>query len=159
MLRESHLSVLVVVLTSSLLFSGCTMGTFARVYATSGSHIALTQKEGPTAGSGICEHHAEPAYLIEAAIAVKDYVAGDEEEKSTEIPICESFEFHERLIFDSTGSIDLQRYFRDEFGTGHDFRNVSVRLKVGFIDYFANILTLGIANSQTIVITGDRFTR
>lgn len=136
------------------------MGTFSRVYATSGSSISLTQREGPTVESGICEHHAEPAYLIEAAMAVKDYVSGaEEEEKSTQLPPCESFEFHERLVFDSTGAVDLQRYFREEFGTGHDFRNVSVRLKVGFIDYILNLCTLGIANSQTVVITGDRFTR
>jgi hypothetical protein len=136
------------------------MGTFARIYATSGSHISLTQLEGPTGESGICEHRAEQAPLIEAAIAVKEYLSRDEEgEKSSELPPCESFEFHERLVFDSTGSIDLQAYFRREFGSGHDFRNVSVRLEVGFIDYILNFCTLGIANSQTVEISGDRFTR
>jgi hypothetical protein len=159
MRREFHLSAVLLALSFPLLLSGCTMGTFARIYATSGSNISLTLLEGPTGDYGTCEHDAEQAPLIEAAIAVKDYLSRDEEKKSSELPPCESFEFHERLVFDSTGSIDLQAYFRREYGSGHDFRNVSVRLEVGFIDYILNLCTLGIANSQTVEITGDRFTR
>jgi hypothetical protein len=68
-----------------------------------------------------------------------------------------SFEIHENVNFNAAESIDLQEYLREEFGTGYQFGSVSVKLKVGFFNWMLNLLTLGVANSQTIVITGDRY--
>jgi hypothetical protein len=83
----------------------------------------------------------------------------EQETKRTDLPVCESFEIHERETFDSTGSIDIQEYLREEFGTGHEFQNVSVKLRVGLLDYIFNVCTLGLANSQTIEISGNRFSK
>jgi hypothetical protein len=70
---------------------------------------------------------------------------------------CVSFEIHENLSGAEAKKIDVQEFLREEFGSGYRFGSVSVKTKIGFFNWLANVLTLGIANSQTIVITGDRY--
>ena len=85
-------------------------------------------------------------------------VAGGGKHPATDTP-CVSFEIHENLSFDDAKSIDVQEYLREEFGSGYQFGDVSVRIEIGFFNWMLNLCTLGIANSQTIVITGDRYPR
>ena len=59
------------------------------------------------------------------------------------------------MAFDSTASIDVQELLRGEFGTGHEFRNISIKIKISWFDWLLNVFTLGLANSQTIEVTGD----
>jgi hypothetical protein len=70
---------------------------------------------------------------------------------------CVSFEIHENVVFGEGESIDLQEYLREEFGTGYKFGSVSVKVRIGFFNWLVNVCTLGIANSRTITITGDRY--
>jgi hypothetical protein len=161
--RQSAIVSLLIV--SSLLLSGCAYGVRSRIFATSGNDIALTQSGTVDVAAGqVCPHFVESSYLIEKAGQLKDYVAKDPEkaatpEVSSSPPPCQSFQIHERMVFDSTGSIDIQEMLREEFGTGHEFRNVSIKLKIAWFDWLLNVFTIGIANSQTVEVTGDRFAK
>jgi hypothetical protein len=97
-----------------MLLSGCTV---ARIYATSGNNVALTQ----TVNKG-----------------------GD------------AFIITERITFDYTGAIDVQEHLRAKYGSGHQFQNVTVKLKMEALDVLINIFTLGLAQSKTFEITGDK---
>jgi hypothetical protein len=133
------------------------MGTFSRIYATSGNDISLTDTSESTRDRRDCEQHYEASDVSKAAGMLKGLFSAAKEEEEADLPTCESFKIRERSIFDSTGSIDIQELLRNEFGTGHEFQNVSVKLRVGLVDYIFNIFTFGIANSQTVEVHGNRY--
>ena len=155
-----RLAVASLVLAASLLV-GCAYGVQARIYATSGSDVSLTRSGKVDVAAGeVCPHYVESSYLFEKASELKDYMSGDsapEPEAKEPLPACQSFQIHERMAFDSTASIDVQELLRGEFGTGHEFRNISIKIKISWFDWLLNVFTLGLANSQTIEVTGDRF--
>jgi hypothetical protein len=68
----------------------------------------------------------------------------------------EPFKIEHRISFDYTSAIDVQEVLRERFGSGQRFENVSVKLKVKPEDFFINLLTLGIAQSKTFEISGDK---
>jgi hypothetical protein len=113
LVARAHAPAGVLALSSALLLCGCTFGTVARIYATSGSDISLTDTDRSEIESAVCPHRGEPSYLHKAAGAVssmKDLVTGAEHGQastglpgvSSAAPTCESFEIHERIAFDST---------------------------------------------------------
>ena len=104
----------IVMLVSLCALSGCTM---ARIYATSGNAVSMTQS-GNKAG--------------------------------------ESFKIEKRITFDYTSAIDAQELLRERFGSGHEFQNVSVKLNADFTDFLINLFTLGLAQSKTFEISGDK---
>lgn len=68
----------------------------------------------------------------------------------------ESFKIEHRLVFDYTGAVDVQELLRDRYGSGHQFENLSVKIKQEPIDIIVNIFTLGLAQSKTFEISGDK---
>ena len=68
----------------------------------------------------------------------------------------EAFKIEHRLVFDYTGAVDVQELLRDRYGSGHQFENLSVKIKQEPIDIIVNIFTLGIAQSKTFEISGDK---
>lgn len=68
----------------------------------------------------------------------------------------EAFKIEKRITFDYTGAIDVQEVLRERFGSGHEFENVSVKLKADVPDFFLNLITIGIAQSKTFEISGDK---
>ncbi len=110
-----RLAALIVVLCVSL--AGCTV---ARIYATSGNQVSLTETN-PAGG--------------------------------------EQFTIHHRLVFDYTGAIDVQELLRERYGSGHEFQNVTVKLKSDGIDFLLNLVTFGLAQSRSVEITGDKVRR
>lgn len=157
------LCLLLAMLTS---LSGCAFGTVSRIYATSGSDISLTEVRGGAATNEVCEYQEEAYLFIElaakAATTVEEAVrkgAGMEQRETKPEPKCIAFKIHERAWFSSAESIDVQEHLREEFGSGHEFRNVTIRIKIDVLDLALNIGTLGIANSQTIEITGEMHRR
>jgi len=132
----------------SLPVTGCTMGTVARVYATSGNDISLTRYDEAARAAGPCARFKESSYAVE--------IAGGGKGPASDTA-CVSFEIHENLAFSAAENLDIQEFLREEFGSGYKFGSVAVRIKIGFFNWLLNVLTLGIANSQTIVITGDRY--
>jgi hypothetical protein len=142
--------------------TGCAYGTISRVYATSGSDISLTEVRAAGEASAVCEYQKEAYLLIEVATEAASVVEGvvreqtgmdAREEKPP--PPCIAFEIHERVWFDAAESINLQELLREEYGTGHSFRNVSLRIKIDVLDLALNIFTLGIANSRSLEVSGD----
>lgn len=97
-----------------LLLSGCTM---ARIYATSGNTVAMTELK---ASAG------------------------------------EAFRIEERRTFDFTSAVDVQELLRERFGSGRQFQNVSVKVKTDAADFLLNFVTLGLAQSKTFEISGDK---
>lgn len=142
--------------------TGCTYGTISRIYATSGSDIALTEPRVAGDANVVCDYQEEAYLLIEKALEAASFVEGvvrsqtgmdaREEEPA---PPCVAFKIHERLWFDAAESINVQEYLREEFGSGHDIRNVSIEMKIDLLDYALNFVTLGIANSLTIEFSGE----
>jgi hypothetical protein len=145
--RSDFLSTLLL-LIAALAATGCTMGTVARVYATSGNDIALTRYDEAAKAAGPCIKFKESSYMVE--------VAGGGKGPASDTT-CVSFEIHENLAFSAAENLDIQEFLREEFGSGYQFGSVSVRIKIGFFNWLLNLFTLGVANSQTIVITGDRY--
>lgn len=94
--------------------SGCTV---ARIYATSGNRISLTEVD-PGAG--------------------------------------EPFRITHRIMFDYTSAIDVQEILRDRYGSGHQFQNVTLKLKSDVGDFMINLVTFGLAQSKSFEISGDR---
>jgi len=139
---------ILVLLISMVLATGCAFGTRGGIYATPGNDIALTRYDEASKAAGPCVQWKESGYLVEVAGGGK-HPAKD--------AACVSFEIHENLSFDDAKSIDVQEYLREEFGSGYQFGAVAVRIEIGFFNWMLNLCTLGIANSQTIVITGDRY--
>jgi hypothetical protein len=133
---------------AALLATGCAFGTQGRIYATPGNDIALTRYDEAARAAGTCSRWKESNYAVELAGRGK----GPEDGAG-----CVSFEIHENVLFGEGESIDLQEYLREEFGTGYKFGSVSVKVHIGFLNWLANVCTLGIANSRTITITGDRY--
>lgn len=146
-----------VILISLFFLSGCTMGTLTRIYATPGSGVSLTRLDAAAKRSGICEHSKESLYLFEVAGKIMDSLSKDKPVAKTDEPVCLSFEIHEHIRFQDSEAIDIQEYLREEFGSGYEFGSISVKLEIGLFDWCLNLVTFGIANSQTIVITGDRY--
>jgi hypothetical protein len=68
----------------------------------------------------------------------------------------EAFKIEHRISFDYTGAVDVQEVLRERYGSGHRFQNVSVKLKVKPEDFLINLVTLGIAQSKTFEISGDK---
>jgi hypothetical protein len=68
----------------------------------------------------------------------------------------ESFKLEHRLVFDYTGAVDVQEVLRSRYGSGHQFENLSVKIKQEPIDIIVNIFTLGLAQSKTFEISGDK---
>ena len=134
--------------SASLLAMGCAFGTRNRIYATSGNDIALTRYDAASKAAGTCAKWKEADYLVELAGGGK---------APAKDAACVSFEIHEDISFSDAKSIDVQEYLRQEFGSGYRFGDVSVKLEIGVWNWLLNVATLGIANSQTIVITGDRY--
>lgn len=66
------------------------------------------------------------------------------------------FKIEHRITFDYTSAIDVQEILREKYGSGQKFENVSVKLKVKPEDFLFNFFTLGIANSKTFEISGDK---
>lgn len=97
-----------------LVAPGCTM---ARIYATSGNEVSLTETSS---------------------------VGG------------ESFTIEHRIVFDYTAAVDIQELLRKRYGSGHEFQNVTVKLKIDPVDYLLNLITIGLANSRSFEITGDK---
>lgn len=68
----------------------------------------------------------------------------------------ESFTIEHRLVFDYTSAVDVQELLRARYGTGHQFENISVKIRQDPIDVIVNIFTLGLAQSKTFEVTGDK---
>lgn len=68
----------------------------------------------------------------------------------------EAFKIEHRITFDYTGAVDVQEVLRERYGSGHKFENVSVKLKVKPEDFLINLITIGIAQSKTFEISGDK---
>jgi hypothetical protein len=68
----------------------------------------------------------------------------------------EAFKLEHRISFDYTSSVDVQEVLRERYGSGQKFENVSVKVKVKPEDFLINLVTLGIAQSKTFEITGDK---
>jgi hypothetical protein len=68
----------------------------------------------------------------------------------------EAFKIEHRLIFDYTSAIDVQELLRERYGSGHQFENVTVKLKVEVPDFLLNLVTFGIAASRSFEISGDK---
>lgn len=68
----------------------------------------------------------------------------------------ESVKIEHRLVFDYTGAVDVQEVLRERYGSGHQFENVSVKIKQEPVDIIVNIFTLGLAQSKTFEISGDK---
>lgn len=66
------------------------------------------------------------------------------------------FKIQQRVVFDYTSVVDVQELIREKFGSGHEFQNVSVKVKSDFVDFLLNLVTLGIAASKTLEISGDK---
>ena len=96
------------------LFSGCTI---ARIYATSGNQVSLTEV---SSGPG------------------------------------EQFEIRHRQVFDYTGSIDIQELLRAHYGSGYAFQNITIKLTNDAFDVMLNLVTIGLANSHTYEVSGDK---
>ncbi len=109
-----YLKVMTPLIVTLVALSGCTM---ARIYATSGNEVSLTETN-PAGG--------------------------------------ESFTIEHRIVFDYTAAMDVQELLRNRYGSGHEFQNVTVKLKIDVIDYLLNFVTLGLANSRSFEITGDK---
>lgn len=116
-MEQWRVSLLALMLTFSAVASGCTI---ARIYATSGNKVALTETN-PAGG--------------------------------------EQFVIRHRLLFDYTGALDVQELLRARFGSGHEFQNVTVKIQTDVVDFLLNVVTLGIANSRSFEITGDKVRR
>jgi hypothetical protein len=68
----------------------------------------------------------------------------------------EAFKIEHRITFDYTGAVDVQEVLRERYGSGQKFENISVKLKVKPEDFLINLITLGIAQSKTFEISGDK---
>ncbi len=68
----------------------------------------------------------------------------------------DSFKIEHRLVFDYTGALDVQELLRDRYGSGHQFENLSVKIKQEPVDIIVNLFTLGLAQSKTFEISGDK---
>jgi hypothetical protein len=142
--------------------SGCAFGTVSKIYATSGSDISLTEVHRADTGTQHCEYHKEAMLFIElaqkAATAVDGAVrqtAGMEQREEEPEPACVAFKIHERVWFSAAESINVQKYLREEFGSGREFQNIVIETKIDLLDLALNIGTLGIANSRTIEFSGE----
>jgi hypothetical protein len=151
-------------LAMMIALTGCAYGTVSRIYATSGSDISLTEVRAANEPTAICVYQEEAYLLIEkaaqAAVIVEGAVrkgTGLDAREDEPPPPCVAFKIHERLWFEGENSetINVQEHLREEFGSGHAFRNVSIHLKIDGLDWALNIMTLGFANSRTLEITGD----
>ena len=126
----------------------------------------MTESRRAGEETAICVYQEE-AYLliekaIEAAAVVETVVRRETGMDAMEVkppPPCISFKIHERVWFDGAESINIQEHLREEFGSGHEFRNVSLHMKVDLLDWALNIMTLGIASSLTIEIAGEMHPR
>jgi hypothetical protein len=147
-MRRSTVVAILLLSISALLATGCAFGTQGRIYATPGNDISLTRYDEAAKAAGPCARWKESDYLVEVA------GAGEHPERDAG---CVSFEIHENLMGGAAESVDVQAYLREEFGTGYQFGSVAVRIHIGFFNWLVNVCTLGIANSQTITITGDRY--
>jgi hypothetical protein len=67
----------------------------------------------------------------------------------------EQFKVQKRFIFDYSGGFDIQEVLRERYGSGHEFQNVTVKLKYGGLDVLLNVVTLALANSRTVEVSGD----
>ncbi len=67
----------------------------------------------------------------------------------------EQFKVHKRFVFDYSGGFDIQEVLRERYGSGHEFQNVTVKLKYSGLDVLLNVLTLALANSRTVEVSGD----
>lgn len=68
----------------------------------------------------------------------------------------EAVKIEHRLVFDYTGAVDVQEVLRERYGSGHQFENVSVKIKQEPVDIIVNIFTFGLAQSKTFEISGDK---
>jgi hypothetical protein len=68
----------------------------------------------------------------------------------------EAFKIEHRRVFDYTGAVDVQELLRDRYGSGHQFENLSVKIKQEPVDIIVNIFTLGLAQSKTFEVSGDK---
>lgn len=166
MIPTTKFCLTLVCLSMLVSLSGCAYGTVSRIYATSGSDISLTEVRGAGASDEVCEYRKEAYLFVELAAKAASTVegavrkgAGMEQREEKSEPKCIAFTIHERAWFSAAKSIDVQKYLREEFGTGHAFRSVTLEIKVDLLDLALNIVTLGIASSQTIEITGEMHRR
>ena len=71
----------------------------------------------------------------------------------------ESFRVTKRIMFDYTKALDVQEVLRENYGSGNEFQNVTVKLKTEVDDFFINFITFGTAQSRTFEISGDKVRR